>query len=104
MLYSEALLQLLPDRLRQAACGSVPLAGSSKGLFVQLHDLGHLIVHACVQETPPGREGVAQQAKVLQGSLHICHERCFDVSLRIRSQVGRARHTYELRNKTGHEY
>lgn len=48
VLHSKALVEPLPNKLRQAACGSIPLAGGNQGLLVQLHHLGHLVVQAVV--------------------------------------------------------
>ena len=41
-------MEALPDLLGQGAGGGVPLSGSSQGLPVELHDLGHLVVQAVV--------------------------------------------------------
>ena len=69
LLYSEALMEPLPNKLGQVACGCIPLPGCCQGLFVELHDLGHLIVQAVVQEAAPGGEGLTQQGKMGQCAL-----------------------------------
>ena len=53
MLDSKVLVECLSDCLGQIASQGVPLPCRGQGLFVQLHDLRHLIVQAIVYKAAP---------------------------------------------------